>query len=301
MKIAMIRLEDVGPGGYYETRENQQKLWTVAEYLHRQGVPFQVAVIPRFVDPPRGINRSMADASNPVSAGYLRAIRGMPALGATLGMHGFTHQYGNAVSAEGYEFHDGSCTEDCPPDDSPDTLTRYDKFLLSYAYRRFQRALAHFRAAGLRPDWFETPHYTASALQRRLLEACSGVMHEENPEKPGSRTISFRAPGTPFSKGAWYVPTPLSYVGGASVEEDVNRICEQMGSYEERDIASFFFHPFLEFPYIQLRSGQTPLYSDQSPLHRLIWSFLAEGRRFVSILHLFRWSGSPFVQPAHRF
>jgi uncharacterized protein YdaL len=296
MKIAMIRLEDVGPGGYYETRENQVKLWTVADYLYQQGVPFQVAVIPRYIDPPRGINRWMADASDPVTFGYLRTLRGMIARGASLGIHGFTHQYGNAVSTEGYEFHDDNCSENCPPDDSPEALTSYHKFHRSYAYRRFQLASAHFHAAGLRADWFETPHYTASPIQRRILEACSRVMYEENPEAANSRTVTYRSPGTPFSQGTLYVPTTLSYVGGSSVAQDVNRISEQMRKYGDRDIASFFFHPFLEFPYIQLRPGRSPIYSDQSPLHQLIRNFHAEGRRFASILHVIRPSGSPSIQ-----
>ncbi|MDB4867614.1 MAG: hypothetical protein JWR03_1947 [Cohnella sp.] len=287
MKIALIRLEDVGPGGYYETAENQVKLVAVTDHLYRQGVPFQVAVIPRFVDPSRGIDRSMADVSDPVSVGYLRMLRALAARGASLGIHGCTHQFAQSVSGEGNEFYEADCTANCPPDDVRDTLTNHTKFTQSYAYRRLTMALTQFHAAGLRPDWFETPHYTASPTQRSILEACNRLIYEDNPADPRSRTITYRAPATPFSRGTFYVPTPLGYVNGASVDQDVQRISEEMRQYGEEELASFFFHPFLEFPFITLQKDAPPIYSEYSPLKRLIRNFKADGRRFRSILHLF--------------
>ncbi|MGV2805802.1 DUF2334 domain-containing protein, partial [Clostridium perfringens] len=51
MNKALIRLEDIGPGGWYETEEQQAKLLVIAQFLHHQQIPFHLAVIPRYVDP----------------------------------------------------------------------------------------------------------------------------------------------------------------------------------------------------------------------------------------------------------
>ncbi|MGZ4135713.1 MAG: DUF2334 domain-containing protein, partial [Tumebacillaceae bacterium] len=51
MKKALIRFEDIGPGGYYESPDNIIKLRAIAEYMRSEGVPFHVAMIPRFVNP----------------------------------------------------------------------------------------------------------------------------------------------------------------------------------------------------------------------------------------------------------
>jgi hypothetical protein len=291
MKTALIRLEDVGPGGYYEPMGNQAKLLCVAHHLYAQRIPFQVAVIPRFVDPERGVDRSIADRSDPVSAGFVQLLHTLVRCGASLGMHGYTHQYGRAVSADGYEFHYAGCSDNCPPDDSADALTSYEKFHSSYAYRRFASALALFYAAGLTPEWFETPHYAASQTQRRILEACSGLIYEDNPDAPNSRTVTWRRPAVSFAGGSLYVPTPLSYVGGASINADVTRISEQMREYGDQELASFFYHPFLEFPYIH-----GARYAEHSPLKRLIRSFQADGRRFRSIRQVIH---RPVVHPTY--
>lgn len=282
MKKALLRLEDVGPGGYYESAENQAKLMVVADYLQAAGVPFQVAVIPRFVDPGKGIDRSIAVPSDLVSARFINLLHRFILRGASLGMHGYTHQYGLSISGGGFEFAYEGCTEDCPPDDPPSSLNNLQTIRRSYAYSRFYGSLTSFLTAGFRPDWFETPHYAASDIGRRILDASNNVMHEANPDAPDSRRVTARP-----SRSAWgktlYVPTPLGFVGGERVEDDVNRIIREAESYAEHDLASFFYHPFLEFSYIRLAKNSVLLYDPRSPLHRLIRAFQLMGRRFVSI------------------
>ncbi|WP_052703124.1 DUF2334 domain-containing protein [Paenibacillus beijingensis] len=281
--MAMIRLEDIGPGGYYESAENQTKLTVVADYLQSEGIPFQVAVISRYIDPTRGIDRALTDRTDSIAVRFVQTLHALVKRGASLGMHGYTHQFGKAVSADGYEFHYADCSADCPPDDSQEALSRPKSLRHSYAYGRFTAALRMFQSTGLRPDWFETPHYAASAIQRSVLEACSGIMYETNPSAPHSRTVTVRASHSPLSGGSLYVPTPLFYVGGAAIEDDVQRIAEAIRSYGDHELASFFYHPFLEFPYIRLQEGASPVYEQHSPLKRLIRAFKGAGRKFLSI------------------
>jgi hypothetical protein len=89
------------------------------------------------------------------------------------------------------------------------------------------------------------------------------------------------------------VPTPLGYIGGETVEHDVNRMISQVNHFGENDLASFFYHPFLEFPYIHIRKYAPPYYEERSPLKRLIHHMLSTGRRFVSIQDLIRSNISP--------
>ncbi|MDB5052658.1 MAG: hypothetical protein JWM44_708 [Bacilli bacterium] len=292
MLEALIRLEDIGPGGYYETAESQMKLLAVADYLYRHGVPFQVAVISRFIDPQSGIDYSMGNPHNFVSIRFVQTLHALCARGASLGMHGYTHQYGQSISGEGYEFAYSECKKDCPPGDPPESLSTMLHFQQSYAYRRFYMAFSEFHAVGLHPDWFETPHYAASEVQRKILEACAWLIYEDNPEAPHSRQVTFRSSRSIFGK-TYYVPTPLGYVGGATVERDVIRMMSQANRFGEDDLASFFYHPFLEFPYIHIRKNAPPYYEDRSPLKRLIQHMLSNGRRFVSILDLIRSYISP--------
>lgn len=282
MGIALIRLEDIGPGGHYESAEQRAKLLVVADYLSASGIPFQAAVISRFVDPGRGVDRSIESPADPAAADFVRTLHSLARRGASLGMHGYTHQYGNAVSGEGYEFTYPGCRQDCPPDDDPKAWRDRDALRRTYAFGRFARAASAFRAAGLRPDWFETPHYAVSIVQRGILDACSSVMYETNPDQPDSRRITVRP-----SRSAWgrtfYVPTPLGYVGGSAVDEDTDRIIREAGRYGGNDLASFFYHPFLEFPFIRWRPGGRPIYAESSPLHRIVKAFASLGRRFVSL------------------
>lgn len=287
LKKALIRLEDMGPGGYYDTPENLEKLTAVARLLHSKNVPFQAAVIPRFVDPGRGKDCSIGDPTNPAAQRFAAMLRGWGDLGVSLGMHGYTHQFGRSVSGEGYEFAYPGCKEDCPPDDPKIASENLELMPQTHAWRRFRMSLFSFHAAGLQPDWFETPHYAASDVQRRILEACSWLLHEDNPDRPGCRQITSRPSKSVFGK-TYYVPTPLGYVGGASIEQDISRIMRESETYGRSDLASFFYHPYLEFPYIRLRTDSSSSYSMQSPLHRLIRHFKSNGHVFVSIRSLFR-------------
>ncbi|MDD9268039.1 DUF2334 domain-containing protein [Paenibacillus sp. GCM10023248] len=282
---ALLRLEDIGPGGYYETTESQMKLRAVADYLYMQHIPFHVAVIPRFIDPKRGYDCTMSNPFDAVSVRFVDMLQTLRTRGASLGMHGYTHQYGQSVSGEGYEFAYEGCQMDCPPDDAPSSLSGSVHMQRSYAYGRFHMALSAFQTAGLRPDWFETPHYAASPVQRKLLEACAWLIYENNPREPSRRQVTSCRTASLVGR-TYYVPTPLGYVSGEQIDGDVNRIMSESSAYGEEDLASFFYHPFLEFPYIHIRKYAPPYYEERTPLKRIIQHMLSGGRRFVNIQDL---------------
>ncbi|MCD1261751.1 DUF2334 domain-containing protein [Paenibacillus athensensis] len=279
---ALLRLEDIGPGGYYGDGQSRQKLAAVGDMLHRLGVPFHAAIISRFVDPLRGVDCPLSATGVPAAAELAAHLHKWRDDGVSLGLHGYTHQYGRSISGEGFEFAYAGCRGDCPPDDSPQALGTTAGLANSYAYRRLALAFAEFRAVGLAPDWFETPHYAASPAQRRILEACTRFMYEDNPDAPGSRQVTARASANRYGR-TWYVPTPLGYVDGTDPERDTARIVEEAARYAPDELASFFFHPFLEFPYIRIAVNGRTVYDERSPLRTLIAGLKAAGRQFVTI------------------
>lgn len=303
MSKALIRLEDISPGGWYEAEEQQAKLLVIANELHTQSIPFHLAVIPRYIDPARGIDRSLTDPGDPASVRFLRLLHTMQRLGASLGIHGYTHQYANAVTGDGFEFAYNDCLHDCPPDDPPLAASSRRELTRSYAYRRLKLARSLMEQAGLTAVWFETPHYTASPVQRRILESCCGLMYETPPHAPNLNDAALFSPsGHSLSNGTYYVPTPLYYVAGDNIEGDVRRI--QQAVQEElppTELASFFYHPYLEFPYIKLQADGTAQYDPSSPLKRIISAIKRSGRTFVPVTSLmpfipdFRETGLPWT------
>ena len=93
---ALLRIEDV------DVFENPSRLRDIADLLYSKHIPFLVGIIPFFVDPGQDIRLSLSDKPE-----FVDALHYMIARGATIVMHGKTHQY-LGVTATDYEFWDGS-------------------------------------------------------------------------------------------------------------------------------------------------------------------------------------------------
>ncbi|MCL6611288.1 MAG: DUF2334 domain-containing protein [Peptococcaceae bacterium] len=282
VKPALLRLEDVGPGGLYQSEESLEKLGVIAEFLQQEGVPFHVALIPRFVIPQKGYDVSIAD-DTPYARKFVTVIKDMQARGAIVGVHGYTHQSGNAASGLGFEFFDRSRNPGVP-----DTY--------GYAGDRIGAAMNLFEKAGVTPGFWETPHYTASARQYPAFEEQAGLLYENfyrGVVTYRERVFDVAGPG---SRGFVIVPTPLGYIGGDVGIEKMLGYLDRVG---DTQLASFFYHPFREFGYIsQTKNDRGEIqyvYDRNSPLHRLIKLIKERGYAFVSVYSLVG-----FV-PSHRF
>jgi hypothetical protein len=291
VKKALLRLEDVGPGGEFGTEERLLKLCVVADLLAREGVPFHVAMISRFVDPGAGYDKSIADSKDPFVRKFRSVIEYLRQRGGSIGMHGYTHQYAQSVSAAGYEFYYSACESDCPPEESEAACLEREAFEKSYSSGRMREGLAAARQAGVPLDWFEAPHYAAEGNARQVLESWVGVFFENDPRRAeANRRVWVEDIDTPLYRGAVYVPTPLFYVDGSHPDQDVERMCREIGSYSPQDLAGFFFHAFLEFPFITLEpaaEGKLRVrYDRNSYLHRLIRCFKKQGWTFVPLQSL---------------
>lgn len=288
LKPALIRLEDVGPGGPYQSEENLHKLYTIAAYLHEEGVPFHISLIPRIVVPSKKYDVSIGD-DTPYTNIFVSTIKEMEKLGGIVGVHGYTHQSGNTNSAFGFEFYDRV--------ENPSVPDTYE-----FARERADKAFALFSKAGIKPAYWETPHYTASIRQHPAFEEQNGLLYENNHrgEAAGNyKVIDHHGNGF---RGYITVPAPLGNIDKpADVDKMIKRI-DNMGN----DLASFFYHPFREFKYMyrEYNSKGEPyyVYDQNSPLHVLIRAFKEKGYTFVPVYSLARFvpaqrlESLPFVE-----
>jgi uncharacterized protein YdaL len=137
---ALIRIEDVNP------MDNPDNLREIADILSARGIPFLVGVIPFYVDPSQGLRVSLSDKPEIVDA-----LKYMVRNGATIVMHGVTHQY-KGVTASDFEFWDASTNRPIRNQTAEQISQRLDM------------GIQEFMKNGLYPLIWETPHYTASFL-----------------------------------------------------------------------------------------------------------------------------------------
>ncbi|MFZ5651380.1 MAG: DUF2334 domain-containing protein [Bacillota bacterium] len=274
LKPALIRLEDVGPGGPYQSEENLHKLYTIAVYLHQEGVPFHISLIPRIVVPSKNYDVSIGD-DTPYTRTFINTIKNMEKLGGIVGVHGYTHQSGKDNSAAGFEFYDRV--------ENPSVPDAYE-----FARERADKAFALFLKTGIKPAYWETPHYTASIKQHPAFEEQTGLLYENNHrgEAAGNyKVIDHHGNGF---RGYITVPAPLGNIDKSTDVEKMIKRLDNMGN----DLASFFYHPFREFKYMykEYNSKGEPyyVYDQNSPLHVLIRSFREKGYTFVPVYSLAR-------------
>ncbi|BCJ86642.1 DUF2334 domain-containing protein [Effusibacillus dendaii] len=290
---ALLRLEDIGPGGSYRTLEGLGKLRTVLEYLSDQKVPFHIALIPRWIQIDSDGNRyeKGIDDSQPDSytRTFLSLIKSVQQRGALLGMHGYTHQYGeekrpddNQDSAIGFEFN---------VKDAPVTATA------AYAAERIQKSLAAFRKTDLYPHFWETPHYWQTPEQEQTFQRFHRILYQSD--------TAGRAENRPYvtKEGTVFIPTPLFYI------HEQNTVEQVLAQLEDRHVfASMFYHSFLEFPFLESVTGPDgkilqrdglPVYryrtGQVSNLQRLVHGFRQRGFYWTNLYDVLPTAWIPFT------
>ncbi|MFT9846181.1 DUF2334 domain-containing protein [Aneurinibacillus sp. REN35] len=288
---AMLRLEDITPGGIYASRDDIGKLRAVFSYLHTQRVPFAVAVIPRamYLLPDgtryeKGIDDAVPDEE---TQHLIRLLQTAQKKGAVLGMHGYTHQFGAHKRPDGGQ--DTGIGNEFAVSGAPQTYTA------DYAAHRMEASLSAFKKAGLTPAFWESPHYHDTWVQEEVFRSYMGILYQPDYRSLHSfwdlhmyETINTYGR---HSLGSVYVPAPLRYISEGRTADD---IVEKMKTY--KGLGSLFYHPFLEFPYLEPVIGVDgkpsiqdglPLYQYKSGvythLHRIVKGAREQGFTWVSL------------------
>lgn len=244
-KAAYIRLEDFTAGSTYTKAGEFEKIRVVSELLHNENQQFHVAWVPRYVNPEKGIDNDLLSVTNYSNMDFMYTLDYMINKGAIVGLHGYTHQYGNEESITGSEFgEDRYKTEE-------DIRSRAEKAILTAI------------ALNIPYTFWESPHYRITKNQQLILEEYFDYMYEPS-HVAYNKDVYVGANG--ITK---YIPTPLSYVK----DKDVNAMMEAMNSKDKNEALSFFYHVAKESDYIAISDNEETLdatYSDNSILKKLI-------------------------------
>jgi len=152
---ALLRIEDISP------MDNPERLREIADILSSRGIPFLVGVIPFYVSPAEGIRVSLSDKPDLVDA-----LKYMVQNGATIVMHGVTHQY-KGVTAMDYEFWDES------------TNAPIRGETVEGIRQKIALGVEECMRNGIYPLLWETPHYTASFKLYETIPEFFGAAMEQ--------------------------------------------------------------------------------------------------------------------------
>ncbi len=158
----LARIEDVAPA-----LTSTSKVVRIAASLTALGISGTFGVIPRYRDPiGQYTNQAPADLPMTQNRPFLRQIRSLIRGGAFIAAHGYTHESGDKVSAEGWEFWDYAAR-------SPLTNDNW-----AWAEGRVTNSANEFLSAGLPVECWETPHYQASLVDYSVFSSLYRVAHE---------------------------------------------------------------------------------------------------------------------------
>lgn len=168
--LAYLRLEDIHP------QTDPEKLLEVGEYLIQRNIPFLLVVIPVYIDPKTGEKVYFSKSSK-----LLRVLHYLQKNGGTVIAHGYTHQYRESETGEGFEFWDVENDQmivALNPEDEVERVKTQDYFANAEDYQSYMESLKRNERTyiedrlrnsihelvryELYPLGFEVPHYTIS-------------------------------------------------------------------------------------------------------------------------------------------
>jgi hypothetical protein len=270
-KTALLRLEDITAGQRYSNSETLEKLRIISDYLYSQNIPFHVAWVPRYIDPTKNpiVDNDPSKQNNMFNSDFVFTLDYFEERNGIIGLHGYTHQFDNTVSIDANEFHRS------PKDRIPSTD--------AYTQERINLAIASAKALDIPYGFFEAPHYAAAPNVLRVLEKNFDYLYQ--PYSPDgfseSKKLVVKKLGDRTIK---YIPTPLDYVDG---KNDTDKMIKKINTLAPDLLASFFYHPSIEFEDIKLSKDNTGYpsytYSPDSTLHRIIKASKDKGYKFKTI------------------
>jgi len=226
-KAALLRLEDITAGEDLIKDDNILKMKILGDYLNSNEIKFNVAWIPRFVNPENNIDNDLLVEKNMSNAQFVSLLDSWIFSGGKVGLHGYTHQFGEEKSIIG--------TELSRKNNNDEESTR----------AVIEKAIQCANVLNIPIDFFESPHYSATRKQEKICEEYFKVLYEpfqwwwnKNP------LISFK------NKETLYVPAPLKNIDTDTKESVVKKIERNKG--KKSVITSMFYHPSREYENIEI-------------------------------------------------
>ncbi|MGE6617982.1 DUF2334 domain-containing protein [Bacillus mycoides] len=170
---AYLRLEDVHPA------VDVKQLKEIAELLKEKKLPYMITVIPVYKDPDTGKTVHLKDNSE-----LIDVLHFMQDNGGSIVMHGYTHQFYDSETGEGFEFWDVKTDQPIRQPNHEKSKTKkdfqstedYNKYVKNgkafeekYIKDHIEKGITELVEAKLYPVAFEAPHYTMSQKGYEIL------------------------------------------------------------------------------------------------------------------------------------
>lgn len=249
VKSAYIRLEDItadgmkpGKNGNY-TVDMLEKLKYTSEYMYQSNQHYYIAWIPVYACPELSYWNDVSKDYNLYNSYFLYVIDYMVDHNGHLGLHGYTHQYGNDESAVGYEWGEN---------------TPYNN---NEQQRRMVAAKETCHKLGYNDEFFEFPHYGATDAQMKMAEYYFDAVYQSYPDNKHYNYLTYTSRS---GKCVYYIPTPADYVHYRRDESIFDRI---KNSVSKGYALSLFYHPVIDNNQFEIETVD----------NKRVWKYSKEG------------------------
>ena len=226
---ALLRLEDIvadgmDPDGNYDVG-SVEKLRFAAQYLYARRQQYYIAWVPVYKNPKRNITNDLTVDYNLYNSYFLYVLDYMTDHGGHIGLHGYTHQYGEDRSTVGNEW------------------GKETPFTVQEQKERFVKAKETAAKLGFKDEFFEFPHYSATKEQLMMAEHYFDAIYQSYRNDDNS-VINKIYKTKRSGREVTYIPTPADYVKSAKDREIIIKTLESV--VKDQNSVSMFYHPVLD-------------------------------------------------------
>lgn len=240
---ALIRLEDFSADNTMLNSDNQIKFKIIGNFLKSNNIRYHIAWVPRYKCPSDNIDNDLLVNHNIRNVGFINLLDYLINSGAEIGLHGYTHQYGDSTSLSGTEL---SSTINGTEEETRTVV---------------ENAIDTAAALNIPFSFFESSHYKGTRHQKNIIEEYVKYLYE-----PMSYLIYTKLQK---SDNNLYIPTPLGYV----TDLDISYIKHELESPRPGELASLFYHTIQELDFIKFYINNNSIestYSTDSPLQQIV-------------------------------
>lgn len=261
--LAYLRLEDIHP------LTDPKKLLEVGEYLIERNIPFLLVVIPVYIAPETGEKVHFSESPK-----LIEILRYLQDNGGVIIAHGYTHQYRESETGEGFEFWDVENDQmiiSADPEAEVERIKTRDYFANGNEYDRYMENIKQKERAyieerlrdsihelvryGLYPLGFEPPHYTMSqqgySIVSEYFSSFFGKLQLEDHHWKVMDSPPFVTTGEQLNQMTIY-PERIGFVN-PTLPNAIQRVTDQIQrSMIVRDgVIGGFYHPYLGLEYLR--------------------------------------------------
>ena len=221
-----------------------------------------MAWIPVYADPAAAYWNDVSSDTGLYNSYFLYVMDYIADHGGHIGLHGYTHQYGDTVSGEGWEW--GSNT----------------LYGTNDQQRRMILAKQAAAKLGYKTEFFEFPHYGATTSQLLMAEHYFDVIYQSFPNESRKNVLTYTERS---GKKVYYIPTPAGYVANTEDNSIFDKIdqCSKNGC-----TMSLYYHPVIDRDMISVSIKEDKIiwyYSPNGKLPQIVNKITEMGYRFSDL------------------